>query len=317
MRNQTGGDDESLATMATMKVGFIGLGGIGKPMAINVARAGFELTVCDLREQPVAELRGHGALVAKSPSEVAAVSDIVLASLPSNAASEDVALGPDGVLAGAKAGDIYIELSTISPEVVHAIAARAREKGVTVLDAPVSGGVEQRRQGTLSVMVGGDAAALNRAMPVLQAFGEKVFHVGESGAGATVKLVNNLLAGISMVATMEALTLGVKAGLSLETLTDVISASSGGSPMFRSMVDRIATRDPEPPPGQIADMGLHTIAKDVKLAVELAQKVDVPLVLGTAAAQPFVAGLARGWAHKELWAIMEIFEELSATKVRP
>ena len=241
----------------------------------------------------------------------------MLASLPSNAASEAVAFGSDGVLAGADAGDIYIELSTISLNVVHAIAARAADKGVTVLDAPVSGGVEQRQEGTLSVMVGGDAAALNRAMPVLQAFGEKVFHVGDSGAGATVKLVNNLLAGIGMVATMEALALGVKAGLSVETLRDVIGASSGGSPMFRSMVERITTQSPEPPLGKVADMGLHTIAKDMKLAVELAQTVDVPLSLGTAAAQPFVAGLARGWADKELWAIMEIFEEAAAVRVRP
>ena len=300
-----------------MKVGFIGLGGIGKPMAINVAKAGFELTVHDLRDQPLEELRQHGARVAANAREVAAASDIVLASLPSNEASSDVALGTDGVLAGAKAGDIYIELSTISPEVVHLIAARAAEKGITVLDAPVSGSVAQRREGTLSVMVGGDPAALNRAMPVLQAFGEKVFHVGESGAGATVKLVNNLLAGIGMVATMEALVLGVKAGLSLEVLQDVISASSGGSPMFRSMVERITTQSPEPPPGQTADMGLHTIAKDMKLAVELAQQVAAPLLLGTSATQPFVAGLARGWADKELWAIMEIFEEMGGVRVRP
>ena len=300
-----------------MKVGFIGLGGIGKPMAINVAKAGFELTVNDLREQPLEELRQHGAQVATSAREVAEASDIVLASLPSNEASKEVAFGPEGVLAGAKPGDIYIELSTISPEVVHLIAAQAAEKEITVLDAPVSGSVAQRREGTLSVMVGGDAAALNRAMPVFQALGERVFHVGESGAGATVKLVNNLLAGIGMVATMEALALGVKAGLSMETLTDVISASSGGSPMFRSMVERITTRSPEPPAGQTADMGLHTIAKDMKLAVELAQKVDVPLSIGTAATQPFVAGLARGWAHKELWAIMEIFEEAAAVRVRP
>lgn len=300
-----------------MKVGFIGLGGIGKPMAINVAKAGFELTVHDLRDQPLEELRRHGARVAASAREVAAASDIVLASLPSNDASRDVAFGPDGVLAGAEAGDIYIELSTISPEVVHVIAAHAAEKEITVLDAPVSGSVAQRREGTLSVMVGGDPAALNRAMPVLQAFGDRVFHVGESGAGATVKLVNNLLAGIGMVATMEALVLGVKAGLSVEVLQDVISASSGGSPMFRSMVERITTQSPEPPAGQTADMGLHTIAKDMKLAVELAQQVAAPLSLGTSATQPFVAGLARGWADKELWAIMEIFEETGGVRVRP
>ena len=190
-----------------------------------------------------------------------------------------MALGPDGVLAVAKSGDIYIELSTISPELVHTIARQAAEKGMTVLDAPVSGSLEQRREGTLSIMAGGDAKALARAMPVLKAFGDKVFHAGDSGAGATVKLVNNLLAGINMVATMEALVLGVKAGLSVQTLKEVISASSGSSKVFDGLVDTITTRSPEPPPGQTADQGLHTISKDVKLAVELAQNLSVPLCL--------------------------------------
>ena len=197
-----------------MKIGFIGLGAMGKPIAINIAKAGFELTVKSRREQSLQELRQHGARVARSHREVAESADIVLACLSSIEASEQVALEPDGVLAGAKSGDIYIELSTISPEVVHTIAGRAAEKGVTVLDAPVSGtSIDSREQGTLTVMVGGDAKALARAMPVFKAFGDKIFHAGGSGAGVTVKLVNNLLLGINMVATMEALVLGVKGGL--------------------------------------------------------------------------------------------------------
>ena len=300
-----------------MKVGFIGLGGIGKPMAINIAKSDFDLTVTDLREQPLKELEQHGARIAGSAREVAAASEIVLASLPSNEASEEVALGPDGVLSGAKSGDIYIELSTISPELVHTIARQAAEKGVTVLDAPVSGGLEQRREGTLSIMAGGDAKALAQAMPVLKAFGDKVFHAGDSGAGATVKLINNLLCGINMVAAMEALVLGVKAGLSVQTLKEVISASSGSSRGFEDMVDKITTRSPEPPPGQIANQGLHTIGIDVKLAVELAQNLSVPLLLGSSALQPFLAGLGNGWADKEHWVIMEIFEQMSGVRVRP
>ena len=260
-----------------MKVGFIGLGAMGKPIAINIAKAGFELTVKSRREQSLQELRQHGARVARSHREVAESADIVLACLSSIEASEQVALGPDGVLAGAKSGDIYIELSTISPEVVHTIAGRAAEKGITVLDAPVIGtSIDSREQGTLSVMVGGDAKALSQSMPLFKAFGDKFFHAGDSGAGATVKLVNNLLLGINMVATTEALVLGVKGGLSVQTLKEVISASSGSSKIFDGMVDLIATRSPEPPPGQTAASGLHTIGKDVKLAVELAQNLSVP-----------------------------------------
>ena len=300
-----------------VKVGMVGLGGMGKAIAINIAKAGFEFTVADLREAPLKELKEHGASIADSPHDVAAAADIVLASLPSNEASEKVALGPDGVLAGSKSGDIYIELSTIGLEVVRNISDQAAEKGVSLLDAPVSGSMEQRQKGTLSIMVGGDESTLNRAMPVFNAFGDKIFHAGDSGAGATVKLVNNLLNGINTVATMEALVLGVKAGLSVQTMQEVISVSSGSSWIFNHLVDQIMTLSPEPPPGKTADMGLHTISKDVKLAVELAQNLSVPMELGSSALQPFLAGLGNGWADKELWVIMEIFEQMSGVKVRP
>ena len=300
-----------------MKVGFIGLGGIGKPMAMNVAKAGFDLTVTDLRAPPVAELVALGAHPAASPREVAAAADVTFASLPSNAASEEVAFGADGVLAGAETGDIYVELSTISPEVVHRIAAAASEKGVGVLDAPVSGGIKQRNEGTLSIMVGGDADTLGRARPALEAFGKRIFHAGGSGAGATVKLINNLLAGINMIATMEAVTFGKKAGLEIETLKEIVSASSGNSGLFAGLVDSIMTRTAEPAPDQIATQGLHTIGKDVQLAADLARNTGVPLPLGSSAVQMFIAGLARGWEHHEYWAIMQLFEELAGVQVRP
>ena len=300
-----------------MKAGFIGLGGIGKPMAMNVARAGFELTVTDLRTEAVQELVAIGAHSVATPREVAAASDIIFASLPSNAASEAVALGPDGVLAGATSGDIYVELSTISPDVVHRICDAARDKGVSMLDAPVSGGIKQRNDGELSIMVGGDAETLERARPALAAFGKRIFHAGDSGSGATVKLINNLLAGINMVATMEAVTFGAKTGLEVETLKEIVRASSGNSGLFAGLVDSIMTSDPQPAPGQVASQGLHTIGKDVQLAADLARSAGVPLPLGSSAVQMFVAGLARGWADHEYWAIMKLFEELAGVQVRP
>ena len=300
-----------------MKIGFIGLGGIGKPMAINIAKSGFDLTVTDLREQPLNELAHYGARVAASAREVSEISDLVLASLPSDLVSEEVALGSNGVLAGAKSGDIYVELSTISPGLVHTIAKKASDKGVALLDAPVSGGLDQRLNGTLSIMVGGEAKTLSKAMPVFKTFGDKIFHAGGSGAGASVKLVNNMLAGINMVATMEALVLGVKAGLSVETLKEVIGASSGANKVFEGLVDNIYLHSAEPSHGQTANQGLHTIGKDVRLANEMAQNLSVPLLLGSAALQPFLAGLANDWAHKEYWVIMELFEQMSGVRVRP
>ena len=301
----------------TMRVGWIGLGGIGKPMAMNVLKSGFDLTVNDLQPDPVRELQKLGARVAANAREVAEGSDIVLASLPSNEASEEVALGPDGVLAGAKAGSIYVELSTISPDVVHKIARQAQEGDAAVLDAPVSGGIAARRDGNLSIMAGGEADVLARAMPVLQTFGSRIFHAGPSGSGATVKLVNNLLAGINMVATMEAMVLGVKAGLTVETLKEVVSASSGNSGIFQSLVDTVMQQSPNPPNGQVANQGLHTIGKDVQLAVDLARRHAVPLPLGSPASQVFLSGMARGWADREYWSIIQIFEEMSAVRVRP
>ena len=300
-----------------MKIGFIGLGGIGKPMAINIAKSGFDLTVTDLREQPLNELAHYGARVAASAREVSEISDLVLASLPSDLVSEEVALGSNGVLAGAKSGDIYVELSTISPGLVHTIAKKASDKGVAVLDAPVSGGLDQRLDGTLSIMVGGEAKTLSKAMPVFKTFGDKIFHAGGSGAGASVKLGNNMLAGINMVATMEALVLGVKAGLSVETLKEVICASSGANKVFEGLVDKIYLHSAEPSHGQTANQGLHTIGKDVRLANEMAQNLSVPLLLGSAALQPVLAGLANDWAHKEYWVIMELFEQMSGVRVRP
>ena len=299
-----------------MRVGFIGLGGIGKPMAKCIARAGFDLTVNDLRDEPLKDLEAHGARVARSAREVASASDIVLASLPSNEASGEVALGTDGVLAGASNGDIYVELSTISPDVVRRIAREAAKGGVEVLDAPVSGGMAQRREGRLSVMVGGDAATLARARPVLEAIGERIFHVGGTGAGATVKLVNNLLNAIGAVATMEALALGVKAGLSVESMMEVISESSGASRAFDGTVASIR-RSSEPPPGETANMGLRTIGKDIRLAVELAGDLGVPLSGGSSALQLYLAGFGNGWADKESWVIMELVEQMSGVRVRP
>ena len=300
-----------------MKIGFIGLGGIGKPMAINIARSGFELTVTDLRQQPLRDLEQYGAQAVDTPREVTELSDIILASLPSNEASLEVSIGVDGVIPSAKSGDIYIELSTISPEIIHTIVEKASSKNVNVLDAPVSGGLEQREEGTLSIMAGGDANILSQAMPVLKTFGDKVFHTGPNGTGASIKLVNNMLAGINMVATMEALALGVKAGLSVQTIREVIGASSGNNKIFEGLVDKITTINPDPPKGQTANQGLHTIGKDVRLANEMAQNLSVPLSLGSSALQPFLAGFAKGWADKEYWVITEFFEQLSDVNIRP
>ena len=300
-----------------MNVGMVGLGGMGRWIAECLVNAGFPLTVADLRDEPVRELEALGAGAAGTPREVASASDIVVASLPSNEASELVALGTDGVLAGAKPGDIYIDTSTISPQVITSIAERFSQVGAEAMDAPVSGGMVQRKEGTLTVMAGGADSTVARAMPVLEAFGGRIIHVGGVGAGATTKLVNNLTMASNMVATMEALVLGVKAGLDVEKLRDVVSVSSGGSRVFDMIVDNVLTRSTEPAAGSVASQGMATIIKDTKLAVGLAKELSVPLFHGSSTQQAWLAGEARGLAEREHWALMEHFEALARVRVRP
>lgn len=299
-----------------MKVGCIGLGGMGKPIASRIVEAGFEVTVLDVRQAPVNDLLQLGANSAGSPREVAAVSDVVLSSLSSIPASQEVAFGEDGVLAGAEPGDVYIETSTVGPGFIRELAAAGEARGVAVLDAPVSGGIAQREQGTLTVMVGGEASALERVRPVLEAFGGRIIHAGPSGAGATVKLLNNLTLASNNVAAMEALVLGVKAGLSVEVIREVISSSSGASRAFEAMVGNVMTRDSVLPAGEVARQGLHTLVKDVTLACELARELSVPLLLGSTTAQIYLAGDAAGLSDQENWALMQVFEGLAGVSVR-
>ena len=295
-----------------MKVGFVGLGGMGKPIAQNIARAGFDLTVADLREGPVQDLVALGARAAKNPGEAAHGADIVLASLPTPSASE--AVGAQ-VVASARRDAIYVDLSTILPATIRRIAELGRANGVHVLDSPVSGSTEQRENGTLAVMVGGDAAVVDRAMPVLRAFGNPVFHVGDLGAGVTIKLINNLTLATNSVAVMEALVLGAKAGVKPETLIEVISASSGASAAWRSAKAALATSSIPGPEGPRA--GFNLLVKDTQLAAELARDLSVPLLGGTAATQAYLVGEAWGLGQHEIWALIEVFERLAGVRVRP
>jgi 3-hydroxyisobutyrate dehydrogenase-like beta-hydroxyacid dehydrogenase len=298
-----------------MKVGMIGLGGMGKPIAECILRTGFELTVADLRPEQVAALVNAGAASAKTPAEVAEASDIVIASLPSNAASEDVALGPNGVLAGAKQGDVYIDTSTISPDVIRRVASAGVEKGIGVLDAPVSGSGLQRLDGTLTVMVGGDATTFELARPVLEAFGGNIFHVGPIGSGATIKLINNLVMASNAAAAMEGMLLGVKAGLTPEIIRDVLKVSSGGSTIFNNVADRILDTPAKPKPGDGPTHGLQTVSKDVRLASDLARSLGFPMIMGGAATQAWLAGDAKGLQLHEMWGLIEVFEDFTGVRL--
>src|SRR4051812_5196786 len=214
--------------MAT-SVGFIGVGNMGNPMAGNVLKNGFPLTVFDLNPAAASNLVAAGARKAGSVQEVLDQSEIVMTCLPASPDVEKLYLSVGGLIERARRDTILIDLSSVLPSTPRKLEPQATERGVHFLEAPVSGGVTGARAGTLAVMVGGDAAILERARPVLRSLGPNIFHVGPVGAGNTVKAINNMMACVNSLAMMEGLVLGRKAGLDAMTIYEVVKASSGGS----------------------------------------------------------------------------------------
>jgi 3-hydroxyisobutyrate dehydrogenase-like beta-hydroxyacid dehydrogenase len=229
--------------MAT-SVGFIGVGNMGNPMASNVLKAGFPMIVYDRNPQAMENLLQAGAQRAASAREVVEGSEIVFTSLPASPDVEAVYLEPGGLVDSAKPGTILIDLSSVLPSTPRKIEPRAQARGVHFLEAPVSGGVSGARAATLAIMVGGDPEILTRAQSVLRAIGPNIFHVGPAGAGNTVKAINNMLASVNALAMMEGVALGVKAGLDLMTIYEVVKASSGGSKALERIPNSLIPRQP-------------------------------------------------------------------------
>jgi 3-hydroxyisobutyrate dehydrogenase len=294
-----------------MKVGFIGLGVMGKSMAKNVLKGGYELCVSDLNKDAVKELVDMGAVEKSSPKEIAEASDVILLSLPNSAIVEKVVLGDNGVLEGAKEGAVIVDLSSITPKTIQNIARVSAEKGVHVMDGPVSGGAGGAEKGTLTIMLGGSEEVLEKVRPVMECMGDKINLVGDVGAGDTVKLVNNLLLGANMVAVSEALALGVKAGLKPETLYEIISKSSGSSyALTAKYKNYIAKGNIEP--GFMIDLQY----KDLQLAIDTAKDLKVPLTIGNMTQQMFEIARAEGFGNKDISAMIRVFEKWNDIKVR-
>ena len=294
-----------------MRIGFIGIGSMGTPMSINLLRAGYELTVYDIREEAMRAPVQLGAKAAGSPKEVAQASDIVLTSLPTPEALEEAVLGADGVLEGARKGSILIDTSTVSPSTIKKVSAEARDRGMDVLEAPVSGGVIGAEAGTLTVIVGGDKPVFERCYEVLKVIGENIYHVGDVGSGNTVKLVNNLIS-ISNVAVMsEGMVLGVKAGVSPKTLHDVIKVSSGRSNAIEVKLPRTIAK------GEFeAGFALDLACKDLGLALDLGREIGVPLLVTGVARQVYELARARGMGRLDQTAVIKLLEEAAQVEVR-
>ena len=293
-----------------MKLGFIGVGYMGRHMARHLAKGGHDLTIFDIRKEAAEELLAMGGSWADSPRAAAEQSEVVFTSLPRPQDVEEVTIGEGGLLSGATEGTVIFDLSTTDPDTINRIAGVAAAKGVEVLDAPVSGGTGGAESATLCVMVGGDRATYDRYKPVLDLIGDKVMYCGERGSGAVCKIVNNLV-GLSVgMLLSEAFTLGVKAGVPPETLFDAVSRSSGDTRGMHGFPEGLFKGNFEP--GFMLDLG----AKDVGLATELGRRLSVPMELANLVQQRYIQAKNRGWGKLSSGVVARIQEERAGVEIR-
>jgi 2-hydroxy-3-oxopropionate reductase len=284
------------------RVGFIGLGIMGKPMARNLMQSGYELTVHNRSPEKAEELGKEGASVAATPKEVAQKSDVVITMLPDSPQVREVVAGEDGVLEGISEGALLIDMSTISPVVTEELAEAVKEKGASMLDAPVSGGDVGAIEGTLSIMVGGEKQDFERAKPLFEAMGKTITHVGPVGAGQVTKAANQVVVALTIEAVSEALVLGSAGGVSPEKVLDVLSGGLAGNKVMEVKREKFLSREFEPG-GKVE---FHH--KDLGIALAAGREYGVALPATAVVDQLFEALMTRGrggWDHSALLTIIE------------
>ena len=298
-----------------MQIGFIGIGVMGRPMTLNLLKAGHHVTIFARHpDKPeVQEVVEAGAKQAPSPRAVAMASDIVITMLPNSPQVEEVVAGTHGLLEGARKGLIIVDMSTIAPATSRMLAQASSTHGAHFLDAPVSGGTQGAVNATLTIMVGGEREIFEQARPVLEAMGKKenIFHVGPSGAGEVVKIVNNVLVGAIAASTAEALVLGVKAGVEVETMTKVIGVSTGASWQLSNQFPLRAFNGTFQP-GFMTDL-LH---KDLGLALDLAAENELPAPMTALTRQMYEMARAEGYGRNDYTAVLKVLEQMAGVEVR-
>jgi len=290
-------------------VGYIGLGLMGKSIARNILKAGFPLVVHNRSQAPVDELVAEGAQRAGSPEEVAFRVDIVFTNLPDTPDVEKVTLGPQGIIAGAHQGLIYVDNSTIKPASARRIAEVLGEKGVRCLDAPVSGGDIGARQGTLAIMVGGPADALEKAMPVFQAMGKTITHVGEAGAGQIAKAANQIMVAAQMVAMGELMVFAQKAGADPRKVVEAIRGGAAQCWTLDVKPQRLFAGNRAP------GFKAYMQAKDLGIVMETARQYGIPLPATSIHSQLFNAMLQMSMSELDNSAVLGVIEQLAGIKL--
>ena len=292
------------------RIGFIGLGIMGRPMARNLMTAGYSLTVWNRSRPGIEELAREGASPASSPQEVARQSDVVITMVTDSPDVEEVALGPNGIIEGARPGLVHIDMSTISPTVTRRIASRLAERGIEMLDAPVSGGDTGARAGTLSIMVGGNEETFGRCRPVFAVLGRTIVHCGPNGAGQTVKLCNQIVVALNNLAMCEALVFAAKAGVDSRRMLEAVGAGAASSWALLNLAPRILDRDFRP------GFKVTHQQKDLRLALEAAGQQASPLPGTSLAHQLFAAVEAEGLGAEGTQALVIALEKLAGVEVR-
>ena len=292
-------------------VGFIGLGMMGLHMARNLIKAGNNVTVFDVNQAALDMIDDKEARKASTPAELASGSEIIISMVTSTANVQEIVTGENGILKGMQPGSVYIDMSTILPTVTKHLAQVIKEAGFAMLDAPVSRGQVAAINGTLSIMVGGEKNIYEQCLPILKQMGTDVYYCGQSGNGAAVKLVNNHLVGIMVPAIAEALVLGVKGGLELETILEVVQGSSGTCWMMENYFPNQVFKG-NFKPGFKSDL----MKKDLSLVNEFASDVGLPLALGAAAKQIFEDVHSEGLGDLDQTVTTRRLEELVNVKVR-
>ncbi len=293
-----------------MEIGFIGVGNMGKPMATSLFKANHKLTIYDINPKPLEEFRKMGANVKNKPSEVPIHTEVIFLSLPNHTVVEEVMLGSNGVITTLKKGQVVVDTTTSLPSVSRKIAEKVKLTGADFLDASLSGGPDGATAQTLTFMVGGEAAVLEKVRPLLETLGKKIFYIGPHGLGNTMKLVNNMIGATNTACFIEGMILGTKAGIPPATLFEVLSSCSGNSYVLQKKGPRILNGSFKPM------FALDLEYKDILLGTMLAQELKIPVFLASVARQLFEMGRAKGLGGEDNSALVKVFEELYDVEVR-
>ena len=285
-----------------MRVGVIGLGVMGTPMARNLLKSGHEVTVFARRADAMAPLAAAGARTSASPAEAAAVSDVTITMVLDTRAVESVVLGPGGIIEGARSGSIVVDHSTIEPEGARKVAATLQTRGIEMLDAPVSGGAAVAEAGTLSIMVGGTEAALERVRPILACYGKTIVHIGPNGTGQVAKACNQICTIVNTLGAAEAMLLAERAGVDPAKVKDVLMTGFGASRMLEVQAPKMIARNFEAK----VESRLHH--KDIQIVLDMARALGLDLPGSAAAARVIAALQARGGATRDTAAVFEVLD---------